>query len=568
MEVFIKGKQQKITLTQEEFRASGGQADVYVKGGVAYKVYHPTSGGGMIPLGKIQELSPLALPHIIKPDGDVLLDGAGKPVGYSMRAVERALPLVQTFTRAFRDREGLTPARVAPLVQKLRDGVQHVHDRGILIVDLNEMNFLVSSDLRELFFIDVDSYQTPHFPAPFLMESVRDRHCHGQQWSAGTDWFSFAVVSFQMFCGIHPFKGKHKALKGLDERMQANVSVLNAEVSVPAAALPFNVIPENYMTWYKAVFEHGHRCAPPTGLTDIITIAPAPAPSAASHGQPGGSFNIERIAEYESGEVVRFVRGFVLTTEGVYQGTRRLSPLPAAGCHLAVTPKLGHAILAWVDGCQVMLFDATGRQEIAVTLDADALMSAQGRLYVRRGSLLEEVEFVELGAKIVPHPRHIGNVMGQATQLFEGVAFQNLLGTYYASFFPEASRCRQMRIREIDGYRIIDARMEERVMMIVGEKAGRFDQFVLRFASDWESYDVRRTPDIVHAGLNFAVLDSGVCVHMTPAEEVEVFSHQKDSPAVRIMDDPAVKGNARLFANGSQALFSRGNSLYRLSLPN
>ena len=67
------------------------------------------------------------------------------------------------------------------------------------------------------------------------MDSVRDRHAAG--WNEGTDWFSFALVSFQMFVGIHPYKGKHPALKTLDERMAQNVSVLHPR-RVRARRLP------------------------------------------------------------------------------------------------------------------------------------------------------------------------------------------------------------------------------------------------------------------------------------------------------------------------------------------
>src|SRR5207248_7337064 len=112
-----------------------------------------------------------------------------------------------------------------------QEGVRHVHERGILIVDLNEMNFLLDASVEEILFIDVDSYQTPGFPATALMESIRDRHA--ARFSQATDWFSFGIVSFQMFTGIHPYRGKHPTLTGLDARMERNVSVLNPEVAVP-----------------------------------------------------------------------------------------------------------------------------------------------------------------------------------------------------------------------------------------------------------------------------------------------------------------------------------------------
>ena len=115
-------------------------------------------------------------------------------------------------------------------------------------------------------FIDVDSYQTPGFKATALMDSVRDRHCHNNQFTPDTDWFSFGIVSFQMFIGIHPYKGKHPDLADMDARMMQNISALNKAVSVPKVCYAFDVIPQAYLCWYKAVFEQGKRCAPPFDL--------------------------------------------------------------------------------------------------------------------------------------------------------------------------------------------------------------------------------------------------------------------------------------------------------------
>src|ERR1051326_6279805 len=140
---------------------------------------------------KIDELSLLVQPNIIRPL-ELIIDGRNRPVGYSMRSAGKTYSLCQLFPKAFRQRNNLTPDLMLRLVRQLQTGVSHIHSRGILIVDLNEMNFLVASDFNELFFIDVDSYQTPSFPATVLMESVRDRHA--KSFSSDSDWFSFAVV--------------------------------------------------------------------------------------------------------------------------------------------------------------------------------------------------------------------------------------------------------------------------------------------------------------------------------------------------------------------------------------
>ena len=270
---FVQGGGE-VRLGKSDFKAQGGEGAIYVKGPNAYKIY--TDPQRAIPPAKILELSALTLPNIIRPLG-VLLDTKSRPVGYSMRAVGRSYALCQLFPKAFRQRHNLTPESAFRLVRRLQEGVSHVHARGVLIVDLNELNFLVAEDFSEVYFIDVDSYQTPSYPAAALMESVRDRHA--LKFTSGSDWFSFAVVSFQLFVGIHPYKGNYPPLQGLpdkekklDARMRANVSVLRPEVSVPASCLPFSVIPPAYLDWYRAVFEDGRRLPPPDDAQPAVTL--------------------------------------------------------------------------------------------------------------------------------------------------------------------------------------------------------------------------------------------------------------------------------------------------------
>ena len=244
---FVQGKGE-IRLARTNFKAQGGEGSIYVKGATAYKIY--ADPARTIQRAKIAELTVLTEPNIIRPL-DLILNGKNIAVGYSMRHVGKAYALCQLFPKAFRQRNNLTTEITLRLVRRLQEGVAHIHSKGILVVDLNELNFLVSADFREIFFIDVDSYQTPSFPATVLMESIRDRHA--SRFTVDSDWFSFAVVSFQMFTGIHPFKGTYPPLQNLadaearlDARMRANISVLHRGVSVPMSCLSFSTIPPVY----------------------------------------------------------------------------------------------------------------------------------------------------------------------------------------------------------------------------------------------------------------------------------------------------------------------------------
>lgn len=136
-----------------------------------------------------------------------------------------------------------------------------------LIVDLNELNILVKdTTFDDVYFIDVDSYQTKSFPATAIMDSIRDRHA--TSYTNNTDWFSYGILSFQLFTGIHPFKGKHNKYSLLDDRMLHNISVFNKEVSIPPI-VSLTSIPQVYKDWYIALFEEGKRLGPPSGVATV-----------------------------------------------------------------------------------------------------------------------------------------------------------------------------------------------------------------------------------------------------------------------------------------------------------
>jgi hypothetical protein len=555
MELFIQGGG-KVRLNPPDFVAQGGEGAVYAQGDIAYKIYHDPAR--MIPLGKIQQLAALDAPPFIRPL-EVLLDLRNRPVGYTMRRVRDAFGVCQLVTRAFRERRGVTPDAMLRLALKLRAGVQQAHDRDILLVDLNEMNLLADLKREEILFLDVDSYQTRGFPATAILDSVRDRHA--TDFSEATDWFAFAIVSFQMFVGIHPYKGKHPTLLDLDARMQANVSVFHPQVTLPQVCYPFDVIPPIFRDWYRAVFEEGERCPPPTDARGTVLVRPKVQRIADSD-----RLQIEERFTFPAEIVAPIFAGgnyAAVTTEGLLVGNGRV--LANSDLHIALTPRRNHIVAAWQQDGRLKLYDVTQRNAMVSELACDAVTEAGGRLIVRHDDSLHEVTFLEFPAGTQATLTRIGNALPNATQVFEGVAVQNLLGAVHVSLSPRPGACNTLRIKELDAYRIVDGKFDSGVLMLVGVQGGRYTKFILRFDARYESYDLRLVPDIAYSGLNFVTLDSGVCVHLNESEELELFSHRKDSPNVRLLADNAVAG-MRLFKNGAQVFGTRGATLYSLTM--
>lgn len=578
MKVFVQGSNTAVDLTQRNFVAQGGQAQIFAKGGTTYKVYHDPANA--LPIGKIHALSVLTDPRIIRPQ-QVLVNDKGVPVGYTTTFVKDAYALCQLFPKSFREREGVTHDITQALVRKLQEGVTHVHSKGVLIVDLNEMNFLVDHGFGEVYFIDTDSYQVPGYPCPVLMESVRDWSVTGHQWSPLSDWFSFAVVSFQMFTGVHPYKGQYKgsevgfrtklpgdadddAFAVTRRRMKSHVSVFHHEVGVPAAVYPFDVIPAAYRAWYKAVFADGKRCAPPDSFGATVLVMPTVKATLGT-----GALDIMEIGTYD-GTINRiFSDGthlVVVSDKGVWLDQSRV-PVPHAVHGCAFSPKASRAVLA--DGSTQpvpTLTNLTDRTPVPFSLAASEVSSHDKRLYMRAGEQVHEVVLTDVGTQVIASTRPVVNILPHATRLFPGVVVQNLLGSVFVSLLSGPGIARQVRIKELDGYKVLDARFDSGVLMVVGgSKKGTYDRLVFRF-DDADTYDLRIVKDITVTGLNFVVLDSGVCVSLTEEDKLEVFPAKRGSSSMKVVEDKVLGADMILAKHAGSVLFARGNKVYRMKL--
>jgi hypothetical protein len=555
MKLTIRGKG-SVELNPADFVAQGGEGAVYVRGDIAYKIY--ADPAKMIPPAKIAELGALTLPAIVRPQ-EVLLDARQRPVGYAMRRVQNGVPLCRLFTRAFRERSGVTPEMVAQLVRRMREGVRFVHERDMLIVDLNEMNLLADLGAKAIHFIDVDSYQTPSFPATAIMESVRDRHA--AKFSENTDWFAFGIVCFQLLIGIHPYKGKHPTLHDLDARMQRNVSVFNAEVALPGVCYPLTTIPQSYRDWFFALFEGGKRCAPPEELVHTVTLRPVQQ----SPASPGSGVLLRELARFPAGIVrpVEWNGQAALTTAGFYSSGGKVD-VPA-DAEIVFTPKQQLPIAAWIEAGWLRLFDLAHSRPLDCQLRAEAAACCEDRLYVKNDDGLYEAEFVELPARTLASLRRVGNALRHATQLYEGAAIQSLLGACYVGLFPERGCYRAVRVPELDSYSLLNARYERGVLIAVGARRGRYDRLILRFAEDYSSYDLRVIADVSGVDVNFVTLPSGVCVQRTDDGDLELFFRRPGSSDLRLLKGAATAGG-RLFGRGASLLVARDNLLYQMTM--
>lgn len=347
--------------------------------------------------------------------------------------------------------------------------------------------------------------------------------------------------------------------------MKANISVLDKDTTFPkAAAYPFDVIPDVYMQWYKAVLAEGKRLPPPKDFHSKIAFI-----AQVKKVIGNGTFNIDQL--YDFGEMITGFVGkhnqeIVITKNHIYIN-RQQKPKPAPQhVRVGVSPNQV-PVAAWIENDLIKVRNLKTGQDLPFTAGGTELMSSGGRIYYKSGTDICEIVFIESANSTNVGSKIVAKVTSEhGTQLFPGIAFMNLFNGVFACLLPESGTCYQLPLSELNGYNIIDAKCEENVLMVVGVKDGKYDKFIIRFSKEWDSYDVRKIEDINFTGLNFTVLDNGRCISVTEQEEIEIFSCNKDSAAVKSIADPIIQADMRLCHQGAQVLFAQGNALYNFSM--
>lgn len=573
MKVFVHG-QGPVTLEPGDFVGQGGQACVYARGDVAFKLF--ADPNAMVSYGKLLELRAISHPDVIVPDALVKDDKSGRAIGYTMRYVRGARPLGQLFPPAFQQRHRLDAAAVLGLVEKLRELFVAVHEGGALVVDANELNFLIDADFKRVYAIDTDSYATRSYPASAIAPTIRDPRTVPTSGGAptfdeGSDWFAFAVLAFQLWVGMHPYRGTHPTARTLSERMRANLSAFDPTVKLPPMAAPFDTLPGPLREFLEATLQRGERSAPPS-----FDVAPASAyPKQGRHVAaplavgPKDGLRLEVLAR-APGAIVRIFAGE--TNEVLLDGAeglttlegRALPEVPRGRHAIAFSPRLGRPVVATETSQGVTLTCLTSGLRLEAPGKLEAIALGGGRLVARMGDALVELGLREVGATVIVTPKVLARVLPRATQLFDGVAVQSLLGATYLSLFGGPNGCRQLRVPELDGTRVLDAICDRSVVALVVEARGVWQRVRLRVSATDGSYDVRVTHGIEPEVCELVVLETGVGLMRTDANGLEVFSAAPHSLTRKSFDDARL-ADMRLARSAGSVLAFRGDVVYRLT---
>lgn len=291
MHVHVNGK--RLTLSPAQAIGKGGEADVYDIGqGLALKLWKAPGHPDLLGDPALEENArrrideqqgklgafPRGLPARVVAPLDAATDRSGRRVvGYTMRLLAHAEPLLRLGERASRP-AGTGAARVPPLFLDLLATVSAIHRAGVVIGDFNDLNVLVTG--AEAHLIDADSFQfgpypcgvfTERFVDPLLCDPRAPRPVLSRPHGTGSDWYAFTAMLFRSLLLVDPFGGVYQPPAGQaavphPARPLRRISVLHAGVKYPRPAEPPDVLPDDLLHHFVAVFERDVRGAFPAPL--------------------------------------------------------------------------------------------------------------------------------------------------------------------------------------------------------------------------------------------------------------------------------------------------------------
>lgn len=524
--IILEGKG-ALTLQPSHYVTSGGEGSIYRVGDTVIKIYADAEKmrrEGMSE--KLLLLSRFTHESIVAPEG-VVTDQSGKLIGFFMPFAPGE-PLSRVFTNDFRQRESFGDRHATELVSRMRDATEFAHQGGAVMVDANELNWLAylrgaKGPLPRV--IDVDSWAIGRFPARVIMPSIRDWHTGG--FTSASDWFAWGIVTFQIWSGIHPYKGTLDGFApgDLEARMKANKSVFTKGVRLNRAVRDFSVIPSPLLAWYEATFETNERTKPPSPF-EVGIATPRAGLILRVVTTDKTSLVFEKLFDEVGNPVLRvFPCGVILTRDGRLidlKSKRTIGKLSSAdgevikvdGGWLSGGVSSGRPLLEYTN-------EATGvAEELPLPIAAESFLRSGNRLFAITERGITEIVFSIFGKPVLS----IGKTWSvlPATKWFDGVGVEDALGAMFLTVPFGEEACAVIRSKELDGLTPLLGTAEARFAAVVTvDRAGRYERHEFTFDREYRSY-VHVKSAVDTPSLNMAILPKGVAASIENDGELTV----------------------------------------------
>jgi hypothetical protein len=561
------------TLRPADHIATGGEGSIYRLGNLAVKMYLDPLKMRQAGLpDKIKLLAKLAHPYIVGPRG-LVLDQAGEAVGHYLPFVEKGHPLSLVFTNDFWSRESFDASKASALTLGMREVVEYAHQSNALLVDANELNWFALVDGKvEPRVIDVDSWAVGKWGASVIMPSIRD--WNASTFNQETDWFAWGVVTFQIYTGIHPYKG---TLAGFNRgdlvgRMKARASVFSPGIRLNAAVRDFASIPYALRSWYEAAFQKGERTKPPSPLDPAVSAAPEARTARMVTTTGGGALVYEKILATTYDPVVKvFFCGVALTRKGrlIDLASKQEIGRGSKDCEVVKTRR-GWLVGA-ATGCIEHIDDRTLAPEaLALHIECRRMFSYENRLFAVTERGLVEIKTNVFGDKVIASAGQTWGVMVNSTRWFEGVGVFDAIGAAYVVVPFGNQSLLTCRLPELDKLTVVAGKAGNCFAAFTAvDKNGQYQKIELTFTRDYSAPPKVWQGPADSADLNLAVLPKGVCATISKDGELDIFvpsAFVHTAAPMRRVEDSQIATDMALANWGDTVLFIQRGEVWTLKM--
>jgi hypothetical protein len=459
---------------------------------------------------------------------------------------------------------------VNELVKKMQVITSQIHSAKCLVVDYNELNILVNlgANILDPFYIDTDSYATPSFKATAVMDSIRDRKAsiidkngvlHYNP-TIETDWFSFSILAFWIYTNVHAYRGNHPNYKPKDKQKQMDdgISVFHPDVRTPITVNPFKVIPSRHLDWFKRVFLNGERGIPPLADSSIPLLVPTQMVTITGNDR----IDVTEISAYTDAvtSVYQFMGIYYVTTKTkIYANKKEIGSHNSKKALLCCAND-GTLILATQSGNNVSFREMNSTTPIGVSKSND-MFARNGCIYTVANGKMIENSFMSFGGKIIHRANELENVSTNSAKMYEGCIIQDLLGKKYLTLPYQTGYSFSKYIPQLDGFRVLSAKADKHIVVIMAEKGGIYYRFILIFNKTYTDVQIREVKDVTYDEINFAVMDNGVCVLLASDTELELFAK---ADKCEVLSNPPFDSSMKLFTTSDGIFFINGNSIHQI----
>lgn len=515
---------------------SGGEGSVYIKNGMAYKIYHDKKKA--LSKEKYNELKTLDKDNIIKPE-ELIYNYDGEIIGYSMKYIPNTVSLSRLMTNEYREINNITHDDILNLIQQIKETITFIHSKQCLIIDGNEMNYLVSENFKHIYFIDVDSYKTVSFPGNAYSVSTLDPLVENKKdFSQTSDWFAFAIIACNLLIGIHPFKGNYKGFsysikKGdIKNRMLYKKSVFNDKVFVNSAVRSFDLIPLHYKQWFISLFEKGERSYPPIDISKDKKLI-----NQAIH----TVFNkhiktIELYAHHKEIKNIFFGQSTYIQDDKYYTNINNKNKTAYKHPESSFISIDNKDFLVKANQ-YISLFDLNENKIIKTDVESEGIFVVNNRLYSIFNNHVYEL-FFKYNKLLI---NNSWNILSNFVSVYKNVVNQPIhhKNVLYIPF--EHNNCSLLQNQEFDHVKIVNAFYQNKVLEVVYFKEDKYIRAIYKL-NDFHTklYSVYKE-ETENLSINTVVLNNGIAISGIVDGELFMFFNDAEKNAIKIIKDENFK---------------------------